>query len=223
MKRLRQAYGNVFEYEDEFIAYYVKKRYGDPFSVLVAVILSQNTTEKNAFEAWRSLERGLGEVTPERVLEAGEEVIANLIKKAGLQKQKAKAIVEAARRWEDIKKAIEEGNPKPLLEVKGIGKKTVDVVLMSFGHRAFPVDTHVKRVSERLGLASGSYDKISKRLAELFEGNEMEAHMLLILHGRRRCKAKKPECDSCPLKDLCRYAGGLGTTTALTGPSGPGR
>ncbi len=223
MKRLREEYGDVFRYEKEFIAYYVKKHYGDPFSVLVAVILSQNTTEKNAFDAWFSLEKGLGKVTPENVLKAGVEKIEKLIRKAGLQKQKAKAIYEAAKRWEELKEAIARGDPKPLLSIKGIGRKTVDVVMMSFGHRAFPVDTHVKRVAMRLGWASGSYEKVSEKLKEMFRGREMEAHMLLILHGRRICKAKKPECWRCPLRDICPYAGGLGTTTALTGPSGPGK
>ncbi len=223
MRRLKKRYGDVFKYEREFIAYYVKKHYGDPFSVLVAVILSQNTTEKNAFEAWFSLERGLGRVTPENVLKAGVEKIEELIRKAGLQKQKARAIYEAAKKWFELEKAIRDGHPEPLLRIKGIGRKTVDVVMMSFGHRAFPVDTHIKRVVQRLEWASGNYKRISEKLKELFAGKEMEAHMLLILHGRRTCKAKKPDCAGCPLRDLCPYAGGLGTTTALTGPSGPGK
>jgi len=190
------------KYEHEFIAYYVYKKYRKPFPVLVATILSQNTTEKNSFAAWKRLEERLGEITPEKVLELGEE-LKELIKPVGLQEQKASAILEAARRWKELERAIAEGKREELLKIKGIGKKTADVVLMTFGHPAFPVDTHVMRVSKRLGLAEGSYDSVSSRLAQLFRGVEREAHMYLILLGRKYCKAKKPRCDGCPLSDMC--------------------
>ncbi len=169
----------------------------------MATILSQNTSEKNAFAAWSNLVKALGEVTPSSVLRARER-LKELIRPAGLQEQKARAILEAAEKWETLKKAIEEGKREELLKVKGIGKKTADVVLMNFGHKTFPVDTHVKRVAKRLGWAEGkNYDEVSSKLAKMFEGKELEAHMYLILLGRRYCKAKKPLCETCPLKDLC--------------------
>jgi len=202
LRRLKEVFGDLDNHVHEFIAYYVYKKYRKPFPVLVATILSQNTTEKNSFAAWRRLEERLGEVTPEKVLVLGDE-LKELIKPVGLQEQKAKAILEAAKKWSELKKAIAEGRREELLKIRGIGKKTADVVLMTFGHPAFPVDTHVMRVSKRLGLADGNYDSVSSRLAQLFRGAEREAHMYLILLGRKYCKAKKPRCDSCPLSDLC--------------------
>ncbi|ABU82046.1 endonuclease III domain-containing protein [Ignicoccus hospitalis] len=208
MRRLREVFGDLDDYENEFIAYYVYKRYKDPFAVLVATVLSQNTTEKNAFAAWRNLEEALGRVTPEAVLSLGTERLKELIRPAGLQEQKASAIVEAARKWEEVKKAIEKGDKGVLTRIKGIGEKTADVVLMSFGHEEFPVDTHVKRVAKRLGLVDGNaYKEVSSRLKELFKGRTREAHMYLILLGRKYCKAKKPLCSECPLSDLCPKRG----------------
>jgi len=208
LRRLREVFGDLDDYENEFIAYYVYKRYKDPFAVLVATVLSQNTTEKNAFAAWRNLEEALGRVTPEAVLSLGTERLKELIRPAGLQEQKASAIVEAARKWEEVKKAIEKGDKGVLTRIKGIGEKTADVVLMSFGHEEFPVDTHVKRVAKRLGLVDGNaYKEVSSRLKELFKGRTREAHMYLILLGRKYCKAKKPLCSECPLSDLCPKRG----------------
>jgi len=197
---LREFFGPLEEFVDEFVALYVYRKYRDPFAVTVATILSQNTTEKNAFRAWRALER-YG-VTPESVLALGEK-LKEIIRPAGLQEQKARAIAEVARSWERLERAVRAGDREELLKVKGVGKKTADVVLMLFGHKAFPVDTHVFRVARRLGWASGNYDAVSAKLSELFEGREAEGHMYLILLGRRICKAKKPECGKCPLADTC--------------------
>ncbi|MEM2216780.1 MAG: endonuclease III [Thermofilaceae archaeon] len=190
-------------------------RQGDPFRVLVATILSQNTNEKNTFLAFEKLDKGVG-VTPFRILQAGEGKIKELIAVAGLQDQKAKAVVEVSKLIQeryggDLKKLLalgEEVVRKELGSVRGVGDKTIDVLLAFSGFPVVPIDTHVKRVSRRLGLAhSSNYKKIREELHRVFRENvRLEAHLLLIKLGREICKARNPLCFKCPLKELCLNA-----------------
>ncbi|UXD21502.1 DNA lyase [Ignicoccus pacificus DSM 13166] len=189
--------------EREFIAFYVHKLTKDPLATLIATILSQNTNEANAFKAWFNLLKRAGSV--ENICNLELQEIEEAIRPAGLYKSKARAILEACKRKEEVTKAILEGDRDYLLTIKGIGKKTADVVLLNFGHPTFPVDTHIFRIAKRLGLASGSYDKVSNKLSELFKGKELEAHMYLILFGRRICRSKNPLCEKCPFKETCTF------------------
>jgi len=200
--------------EGEFAALEAGKS-GDPFKVLVATIISQNTNERNTFRALERLEAEVG-VEPGRILAAGVEAVERVISAAGLQRQKAEAIVAAAKlvaeRYSgDLGKLLELGEEavrRELGSVRGIGEKTIDVLLAFSGFPVVPVDTHVKRVAGRLGLARGSsYRSVREALHRVFrEEVRLEAHLLLIKLGREVCRARKPLCSECPLSQLCPSA-----------------
>jgi endonuclease-3 len=185
-----------------------------PFAILAGIILSQNTNDRNSIRAYMELRRRIG-VTPEAILSASEEEIAEAIRVAGLARQKARTLREAARR------ILEAGGEHVLLEsdwrelrsfllsIPGVGKKTADVFL-ALVRRApvFAVDTHAARIAKRWGLVEqdAGYDEISKALLEFFKPyRSEEAHRLLIALGRTYCKARNPKCGECPLASYCPY------------------
>lgn len=190
-------------------------RGGDPFRVLVATIISQNTNERNALLAFKKLEEEVG-VEPAKIASGGVAKVEEAIKVAGLQRQKAGAIVAAAELLlrsygGDLGGLLREGEGRVrevLGSVKGIGEKTIDVLLAFSGFPVVPVDTHVRRVSRRLGLARGSsYYAVREALHRVFrEGSRLEAHLLLIKLGREICRARDPRCDACPLARMCPSA-----------------
>lgn len=212
LRRLRDRFKVV---DEEFVARWVARATRDPFKTLVAVIISQNTAERNTAAAYKRLEERVG-IEPRRILEAGVEAVAEAIRPAGLQDAKARAIVEAARLvvekyGGDMRRLMEEGPEavrEALLGIPGIGDKTVDVLLSNWGYPVVAVDTHVRRVARRLGLAeTGSYRAVREALHRVFRPERrLEAHLLLILLGRRICRAREPRCRECPLRDLCAYA-----------------
>ncbi len=213
LERLRRAHRLKME---DFVSSYVNLTTGSPFRVLVATILSQNSTDKAAMRAYSELERSVG-LTPEALVRAGLRRIARAIRVAGLADAKARAIRELAalalRLGDPNLKGLLESGPdaarEVLLRIKGIGPKTVDVLLSSTGTLdTIPVDTHVRRVAQRLGLVGEreSYERIKSRLEEVFPpGTRYEAHLLLIAHGRSVCRSRRPLCDRCVLSDLCGY------------------
>ncbi len=181
------------------------------FPVLVSVILSQNTNDRNSIKAFLTLRERVG-VRLEDILGASVEDIANAIRVAGLWRQKAETIKRVAEHVarlggenfllrEDPFRVREE-----LLKVKGVGFKTVDVFL-SVVRRApvFAVDTHAMRIALRWGLARRrDYMEVSRALLEYFGAERAEeAHRLLIALGRRVCKARSPRCWECPLASYC--------------------
>ena len=181
----------------------------DPFEILIATILSQNTNDRNSLAAFNELKRRIG-VNPESLSEAKEEDIADAIRIAGLYRTKAKAIKELAREVKEkyggnLRKILSLENPRDeLLRLPKVGEKTADVVLLfSSRMETFPIDTHVRRVAERLGLSSGGYEEMRRDLMNLFKGKCLEAHLLLIQLGRKYCKARKPLCSICPVKSFC--------------------
>ncbi|GAB6147921.1 endonuclease III domain-containing protein [Stetteria hydrogenophila] len=187
---------------------------GTPFAVLAAVILSQNTTDKNSVKAYLSLREKIG-VDPKSIAEAPVERIAEAIKLAGLARQKAEALKGAAAKVlelggeEALVKLDPETLKRELLQVRGVGPKTVDVFLSAYRRvGVFAVDTHARRIAVRWGLArpNASYDEVSRALLEFFGPERAEeAHRLLIALGRLYCKAKRPRCGECPLRDVCPY------------------
>jgi endonuclease-3 len=201
---------------DEYVVLVADRLDGNPFAVLAAIILSQNTSDKNSIRAYRRLHERLGRVTPEAVLSLSEEELVEIIRPAGLPRQKARALREAARRILEAggERVLVEMAPEELrrflLSIPGVGKKTADVFL-SFYRKApvFAVDTHALRIAKRWGLVGekAGYDEASKALLEFF-GPELaeEAHRLLIALGRRYCTARSPRCSECPLRDICPYA-----------------
>ncbi len=186
-----------------------------PFERLIATILSQNTTDKNAIRAFENLKRKMV-IKPEILAKASEKEIASLIRIAGLHKQKARTIKSVSKRILEefdgdltpILSMEKEKAREVLISLPGIGRKTADVLLAFHGkHPTFPIDTHVRRVSLRLGLAkSRDYEKMRKELESQFDEKDfLKAHMLLIALGRTYCKARKPLCEECFLNDLCPY------------------
>jgi endonuclease-3 len=181
----------------------------DPFEILIATILSQNTNDRNSLAAFNELRNRIG-ISPDSLSRAGEEEIADAIRIAGLYRTKARAIKEIAREVRekyggDFKRLLSlENLREELLKLPKVGEKTADVVLLFSGRmNIFPIDTHVRRVAKRLGLSSGSYEEMRRNLMSLFKGKCLEAHLLLIQLGRKYCKARKPLCNECPVRNLC--------------------
>ncbi len=211
LERLRKAYKRD---PKEYVAYDVWINFKDPFKVLIATLLSQNSTDKGTYKAFYTLQEKIG-VTPDNLIKANVDDIALCIRNIGIYRIKAERIKELAKlikeKYDGNLNKILDKEPqearKELLSLPGIGEKTADVVLLTCkGYPYFPVDTHIKRISERLGIASGSYEKISSSLMKLFDPKDyLEMHHLLIAHGRNICKAKNPLCEKCVLNDCCEY------------------
>jgi endonuclease-3 len=180
--------------------------YSNPYTLLVAVVLSAQATDVSVNIATRPLFARV--TTPEQMVALGEEGVREAIKTIGLFNTKAKNVValsEALIRdhGSEVPRTREE-----LEKLPGVGRKTANVVLnTAFGEETFAVDTHIFRVGNRTGLAPGKDPlavelKLEKRVPQPFR---RDAHHWLILHGRYTCKARKPECWRCPVADLCRY------------------
>lgn len=176
----------------------------DPWQLLVVVSLSAQTTDKKVNEVSKALFKKFPSV--EHFAQAEAQDIEPFIKSLGLYRNKAKNLVLAA------KKVVAEFNGKvpkqrELIEsIAGVGKKTAAVIVANaFGEPAIAVDTHVSRISQRLGLTKETNpDKIERALMELFPKELwLKAHHTLIFHGRRICFARKPACSSCPILTLC--------------------
>lgn len=188
-----------------------------PLDELVSTILSQNTNDVNRDRAFESLRRRFP--TWEAVRDAPENEVIEAVRLAGLANQKGPRIQAALRSiteqvgrldLEFLRGMEAEQARQWLLQFKGVGPKTAAIVLQfSLGKPAFPVDTHIYRVSGRLGLrpAKMSVEQAHEHLAALLPPETYyPAHLNLIQLGRRVCHARKPQCPSCPLNDLCAYA-----------------
>jgi len=193
-----------------------QKREKDQIGILVRTILSQNTNDKNRDRAYCALLKRFP--SWESLAQAGTKEIESAIKSGGLAKQKAKRIKELLKRIKKeqgkislsfLSKMSPEQAKGYLLGFKGIGEKTASVLLLfGFGMELFPVDTHILRISKRLGILP---EKVSakiahKILAEIVPGTiAYELHLNLIEHGRKICSARKPNCPLCPLKLRCQF------------------
>jgi endonuclease-3 len=186
----------------------------DPFETLIATIISQNTTKKNAAKAFKSLCSGF-KIDPETLTNSNIRKVEECLRVEGLFRQKTRAIKEASealvQKWEGKMASILslpiENSRKELMQHGGVGPKTADVVLLfSAQRRVIPIDAYVKRVSKRLGLApeNGNYEVVQKNLESLFRPEDYLAdHLLFILHGRKTCKAQAPLCVKCPVNRCC--------------------
>ena len=180
--------------------------YVNPYTLLVAVTLSAQSTDVGVNKATRSLFAKV--TTPQQMLDLGEDALREHIKTIGLFNTKAKNVIAAAQILVD-RHGGEVPQDRDLLEtLPGVGRKTANVVLnAAFGEPRMAVDTHIFRVANRTGLAKGKNVlevelKLEKVTPETFLVN---AHQWLILHGRYICKARVPECWRCPVIDLCAY------------------
>ncbi|MCX8151161.1 MAG: endonuclease III [Candidatus Bathyarchaeota archaeon] len=190
----------------------------EPFETLVMTIISQNTTDQNTIKAYKKLSK-VSQITSKALAETSIDTIENAIKSAGLYKTKAQAIKQAAQTiLERYNGALQPVLSLPidqardtLMQIKGIGPKTADVVLLfSAKQPTIPVDTHVNRVSKRLGFvpAKADYETVRKNLQLLFNTKDyLVVHLLLIAHGRKICKALNPLCDRCVVNMYCPTKG----------------
>jgi len=190
------------------------KSSNDPFETLVVTIISQNTTDANTARAFEHLSNQF-EITPQAIANAQTNKIEACLHVGGLYKSKAKTIQTASKiileKFHGSLKPIlslplEEAR-KTLTQLPGVGPKTADVVLLfSANQPTIPVDTHVNRVSKRLGLApaNGNYEAVRLNLQLLFQPKDyLAVHLLLIAHGRKYCKARQPHCPQCPVNKCC--------------------
>ena len=180
--------------------------FGSPFELLVAVILSAQATDKSVNLATRELFRAAN--TPQALLALGQEGLERYIKRIGLYRTKAKNILAACSILIDRHCGAVPRNREELEALPGVGRKTANVVLnTAFGEPTIAVDTHIFRVANRTGLAPGAdvlavENKLLKVVPAEFRH---DAHHWLILHGRYVCRARKPDCPRCSIRDLCQY------------------
>ena len=180
----------------------------NPFTLLVAVVLSAQATDAGVNKATPAL-FALAD-TPEKMAALGEDKVRELIKTIGLFRTKARNVVELSRRL-----MAEHGGQVPatreaLEALPGVGRKTANVVLnIAFGEPTIAVDTHIFRVGNRTGLAPGKNPlEVEMKLEQVVPPQyKLHAHHWLILHGRYTCLARKPQCERCIIADLCQWPG----------------
>ena len=181
-------------------------QYGNPFQLLIAVILSAQSTDVGVNKATRALYKKVK--TPRAMLKLGEDGLKDYIKTIGLFNTKAKNIIKTCAILDEQHGGKVPENRAALEALPGVGRKTANVVLnTAFGQPTIAVDTHIFRVSNRTGIAPGkNVVEVEQRLLRLVpEEFKLDAHHWLILHGRYTCIARKPRCQSCSISDLCEY------------------
>ena len=180
--------------------------YGSNFELLIAVILSAQATDVSVNIATRKLYPLAN--TPESILALGEEGLKAYIKNIGLYNAKAKNVIKTCRDLIEKFDSTVPDNRKDLESLAGVGRKTANVVLnTAFGQPTMAVDTHIFRVGNRTGLATGKNvliveHKLVERIPDDFI---VDAHHYLILHGRYTCQARTPKCGACPVYDECMF------------------
>jgi endonuclease-3 len=180
--------------------------YDTVYQLLVAVVLSAQATDAGVNRATQPLFEKVK--TPAQMVVLGERKLIGYIKSIGLYRTKAKNVIALSRLLVEKHGGEVPRSHEALQELPGVGRKTANVVMnVAFGEATIAVDTHIFRVGNRTGLAPGKNPlevelKLLKRVPEEFR---LHAHHWLILHGRYTCKARKPECPSCVVNDLCKF------------------
>lgn len=183
--------------------------YASNFELLVAVVLSAQATDVSVNKALAKLYPIAN--TPERILDLGVSGLEKYIKTIGLYKNKAKNIIALCTMLIKEYNSVVPNTFNELIKLPGVGRKTANVILNTlFGHKTIAVDTHVFRVSNRLGIATGKTpEEVEKKLMKVVPSEfQQDAHHWLILHGRYVCKARKPECEKCPITAYCKFYNG---------------
>lgn len=180
--------------------------YTNPFTLLVAVVLSAQATDAGVNKATPAL-FALAD-TPEKMAALGEDRVRDLIRTIGLFRTKAKNVVALSQKLVGEFGGEVPDTREALQSLPGVGRKTANVVLnIAFHQPTMAVDTHIFRVANRTGMAPGA-DPLAVELAlerVVPDAYRLHAHHWLILHGRYVCLARKPRCPECPISDLCRY------------------
>jgi endonuclease III len=180
--------------------------YKNPYTLLVAVVLSAQATDKGVNKATEPLFEIVD--TPEEMVKLGEKKLISYVKTIGLYRTKAKNVIALSKLLVEKHGGRVPHDREALEELPGVGRKTANVVLnVAFGEKTIAVDTHIFRVANRTGLAPGKTpreveDGLVKRVPDAYA---LHAHHWLILHGRYTCVARKPRCPECVVRDLCRY------------------
>ena len=182
--------------------------YDSPYSLLVAIVLSAQTTDKNVNKVTPELFKSAP--TPEKMLELGEENVKKIIRSIGLFNSKAKNIIALSRDLIEKYGGVIPADFDELQKLAGVGRKTANVFLNTYyGVPTFGVDTHVFRLGNRTGIAVGKTPlEVEKNLEKAVKGVVPDEDLKyvshwLVLHGRYVCTAKKPDCAACPAADLC--------------------
>ncbi len=192
--------------ESKYPEAHCELEYGTSFQLLVAVILSAQCTDKRVNKVTKELFKVAA--TPAEFAALSEEELQPLIFSCGFYRNKARSIISASK---DIISRFGGEVPSDfdsLISLKGVGRKTANVMMsVAFNEPAIAVDTHVFRVSNRLGLSHGKTPyEVEKDLSALLKPEfQGKAHHLLIFHGRYCCKSLRPDCASCPVYDACIY------------------
>jgi len=185
----------------------------NPYTLLVAVVLSAQATDASVNKATEPLFKTVD--SPEKMVKLGEARLKRHIKTIGLFNTKAKNVIALSKLLIERHQGEVPRTREALEALPGVGRKTANVVLnVAFGARTIAVDTHIFRVSNRTGLAPGKTpldveEKLEKVTPDAYV---RDAHHWLILHGRYVCKARRPECPNCVVRELCTFKG---KTTAL--------
>jgi endonuclease-3 len=180
--------------------------YRTPYELLIAVILSAQATDKSVNLATRELYKVAD--TPQKMVALGVDGLIDYIKTIGLFRMKAKNVVETSRLLIEHHGGEVPATREALEQLPGVGRKTANVVLnTAFGQDTMAVDTHIFRVANRTGIAPGETPlEVEERLLKFVpDPYRRNAHHWLILHGRYVCKARKPDCPQCLIRDLCEY------------------
>ena len=178
------------------------------YTLLVAVILSAQATDKSVNKATESLFKVAD--TPEKMMALGVEKLENYIKSIGLYHAKARHVIEMSRQLIENYGSAVPGTREKLESLSGVGRKTANVILnVVYRQKTMPVDTHILRIAPRIGLAAGKTpEKVEQELVACIPCEYMEhAHHWLILHGRYVCTAKSPKCAECCIRDVCAKNG----------------
>jgi endonuclease-3 len=181
-------------------------QYVNPYTLLVAVVLSAQATDKGVNKATAPLFRRV--TTPQQMVALGEASLTETIKTIGLYRGKAKNVIALSKLLVERHGGSVPKNREALEALPGVGRKTANVVLnVAFGEPTIAVDTHIFRVSNRTGLAPGKdVLEVEQALEKVVpEQYKLNAHHWLILHGRYTCVARKPLCPTCVVRDLCRF------------------
>ncbi len=177
-----------------------------PFELLVAVVLSAQCTDKRVNEVTKTLFQTVN--TAQAFNELPVETLEKYIYTCGFYHNKAKAIKSLSKDIVEKYNGVVPNTVEGLTSLAGVGNKTASVVMsVAFGGEALPVDTHVFRVSHRLGLADGkTADKVMEQLKGKYAPSEWYAlHHTMIFHGRYTCHSQRPDCEKCGLKEYCNY------------------
>ena len=181
-------------------------KHATPFELLVSVILSAQATDKSVNLATRELFPVAN--TPQAILDLGETGLREYVQRIGLYQTKSKHITQMCRILLEQHDGQVPKTREALEALPGVGRKTANVILnTAFGQPTIAVDTHIFRISNRIGLAQGkNVLEVERKLLKVVPDEfKLDAHHWLILHGRYVCMARKPKCRECIIQDLCEY------------------